>query len=170
MIMVLSENWVPQNPTIKCICPLSNVRVSKIFGQTHVLQFYTMFYIMRSGVPCLTQFVHEDLVGHGCQANEKNAQQAHLSQRNDKDGPASNSWTSSMDVSWVQYKCWRRKIHFKIKTTTAKTTTLFKPFINFIPLHTFFVMCQYSLGIGLGLSENLQATIHLPAKYITKPV
>jgi hypothetical protein len=61
------------------------------------------------------------------------------------------------------------KCSLKNNATTAKTTTLFKHFINFIPLHTFFVMCQYSLGIDLSLGENLQVTIHLAAKYMSKP-
>ena len=84
-------------------------------------------------------------------------------------GPASNSWTPNMDVSWVSYSCWRWKMQLKINATTAKTTTLFKHFINFIPLHTFFVMCQYSLGIDLSLGENLQVTIYLAATYMSKP-
>jgi hypothetical protein len=46
-----------------------------------------MFCTMRSGLPCLTQFVHEDLVGHGCQANEKNAQQGHLSKNSEMTWP-----------------------------------------------------------------------------------
>ena len=56
-------------------------------------------------------------------------------------------------------------MQFEINTTTAKTTRFFKHFINFIPQHTCFVMCQYSLGIGL----SLQVTIHLPNKYMSKP-
>ena len=58
-----------------------------------------MFYTLRLGLPCLTEFVHQDLVGHGCQADEKNAQQGHLSlRRNDMAQP---QLISNMDVSWA---------------------------------------------------------------------